>query len=200
MKHKTLHAKKSGEVETIRGRLLMWKNLVVSLYMKGHNIEQIRELAELETGHRFSGPGVYSYLAEAIKGWESNKEHFQNNHKAIELEKVNRLEVAYWEGFERSKKIQRTKVKTKGGEDGGKLAISQVREEDKKAAGDPRFLNGIQWCIDRRCSLLGIDAPQLPPLQVNTQVNNDNRTIINRRVVFKTRETTTAQILPEVQE
>ena len=26
-------------------------------------------------------------------------------------------------------------------------------------AGDPRFLAGVQWCIERRCKIIGIDAP-----------------------------------------
>jgi hypothetical protein len=25
--------------------------------------------------------------------------------------------------------------------------------------GDPRFLAGVQWCINKRCEILGLDAP-----------------------------------------
>jgi hypothetical protein len=28
-----------------------------------------------------------------------------------------------------------------------------------KTCGDPRFLAGVQWCIDRRAKMLGLDAP-----------------------------------------
>lgn len=28
-----------------------------------------------------------------------------------------------------------------------------------KTCGDTKFLAGVQWCIERRCKLLGLDAP-----------------------------------------
>ena len=30
-----------------------------------------------------------------------------------------------------------------------------------RLVGDPRFLAGVQWCIDKRCKIMGLDAPQL---------------------------------------
>jgi hypothetical protein len=200
MKTNTLRAQKAGDIESVRGRQLMYKNLVVSLYMKGHSVEKIRELAELETGHRYQNIGVYRWIGEAITEWEKQKDHFITNHKAIELERVNRLEVEYWEGYERSRKILKSKTRVKvPGKDDGKMKVAKLREEDRAGgAGDVRFLNGIQWCIDKRCEILGITTPLVPI--INNQQNNitDNRTMIVRRNIFKTRETTTAmQVLPE---
>ncbi|MHC4984512.1 MAG: hypothetical protein ACYTF6_15275, partial [Planctomycetota bacterium] len=34
-----------------------------------------------------------------------------------------------------------------------------VAKARKGQAGDPRFLAGVQWCIERRCKILGLDAP-----------------------------------------
>jgi len=51
-------------------------------------------------------------------------------------------------------------VKQKGtpGEEQGKVKTSTVERTVKGQAGDPRFLTGVQWCIERRCKILGIDA------------------------------------------
>jgi hypothetical protein len=40
-----------------------------------------------------------------------------------------------------------------------------------KTCGDPRFLNGVQWCIDRRAKLLGLDAPS-KSLNANFNINS----------------------------
>lgn len=61
--------------------------------------------------------------------------------KARELAKIDRLEREYWEAWKRS------------------------RIEGQ--AGDPRFLAGIQWCIERRCKIMGIDAPTKMDLRIN---------------------------------
>lgn len=40
-----------------------------------------------------------------------------------------------------------------------------------ETCGDPRFLAGIQWCIDRRAKLLGLDAPTK---SINAQMTVDD--------------------------
>jgi len=75
--------------------------------------------------------------------------------KAQELAKIDRLEREYWAGWDRSREDAETSTaKVKG--DGDKEATKTVKGQ----AGDPRFLAGIQWCIDRRCKILGVDAPK----------------------------------------
>jgi hypothetical protein len=78
--------------------------------------------------------------------------------KSRELAKVDELERTYWVAWGRSLEQAQRAVsgeKTKG-ED--KELSSQVTLEDR--VGDPRFLAGVQWCIERRCKILGIDAPE----------------------------------------
>ena len=85
--------------------------------------------------------------------------------KAQELAKIDRLEREYWRAWERSCKDAETVVK-KQKEDGGK----EMQQTLKGQAGDPRFLDGVQWCIERRCKILGVDAPQ--------RVQSDGRIIL----------------------
>lgn len=89
--------------------------------------------------------------------------------KARELAKINHLELTYWQAWLRSCEDAETVVKkTKGvvrKADAGDGSFVQerpaeVNQTSKGQAGDPRFLAGVQWCIDRRCKILGIDAPQ----------------------------------------
>ena len=80
--------------------------------------------------------------------------------KANALAKVDRLEREYWNAWERSCEDAET-VRMEGkptgeGEDG---APEKVVKTSKGQAGDPRFLTGVQWCIERRCKIIGVDAP-----------------------------------------
>jgi len=76
--------------------------------------------------------------------------------KAAELAKIDRLEREYWEAWVRSCEDAET-IRQEGDP---KAKPSKVVRTFKGQAGDPRFLQGIQWCIDRRCKILGVDAPQ----------------------------------------
>ena len=82
-----------------------------------------------------------------------------NEAVAKELAKVDNLERVYWEGWERSQKEALTRS--------SKIAngtIERTRKLEEKV-GNPQFLQGVQWCIDKRCKLLDLDAPDR--LQIN---------------------------------
>jgi len=82
-----------------------------------------------------------------------------NEAKARELARIDELERTYWDGWQRSKEdaeIKRTHV-LDGPEKGRRY---QAWTESRNEYGDPRFLTGVGWCIERRCKLIGIDAPQ----------------------------------------
>lgn len=185
--------KTRNRITPVKARKLNEKALIVSLYLQGNSMARVRELAEEQTGgRRFGRDIIRKYIVEATEEWKASKADMLENHKAIELEKINRLEATYWDAWARScePQVQKTKIKKKGGE-GERLALAQVRDDEKPAIGDPRFLTGIQWCTEMRCKILGIEVPQTA-LQMNT-VNNqvtNNTTVINRKVVFLKRETT----------
>ena len=82
-----------------------------------------------------------------------------NEAKAQQLAKIDRLEREYWEAWERSKQGQkRTTVKGRG--EGDEPTTKEKSVTLDEGNGDPRFLQGVQWCIDRRCKILGVDAAQ----------------------------------------
>lgn len=89
-----------------------------------------------------------------------------NEARALELQRINNLEIIYFEAWQRSCEDAETVVKKIKG-DGDK----ELQQTTKGQAGDPRFLSGVQWCIERRCKLLGLDEPERRP--------NDPQKVIN---------------------
>ena len=183
----------ADRMSPVKARKLGEKKLIVSLYLQGNSMARVIDLAQQQSGHRFGMQTVVKAIREATEEWKASKAEMIENHKAIELEKINRLEATYWDAWARSCETQfkKTKIKKKG--EGERLALSQVRDDEQPNLGDPRFLSGIQWCTEMRCKILGIEVPQTA-LQMNT-VNNttqvlNNTTVINRKVVFLKRETT----------
>ena len=75
-----------------------------------------------------------------------------------ELAAIDRLERTYTRAWVRSCKDETPRTaKTVNTPDGVRTEASK-REEGQ--AGDPRFLEGVRWCINRRIELLGLDAPK----------------------------------------
>lgn len=92
-----------------------------------------------------------------------------NEAKAREIAEIDNLEREYYKAWHRSCEDAETLTqKTKGTiekrekEDGTFVTErpAEVAKTSKGQAGDPRFLSGIQWCIERRCKILGVDAPE----------------------------------------
>lgn len=182
MKEKGNDISKPERLSPSRARKERYKAVVVSYYLKGYNGQEVAELASHELGGaRISRIFVNKAVKEAIQLWRKQKDALIADHKAIELEKINKLEATYWEAWESSKKSQKTTtVRTKATVTG-----KEETNQERHQTGEPRFLQGIENCIKQRCAILGIEAPQ-----VVIQNNNSNSTTIVRKVVFKTRETT----------
>ncbi len=99
---------------------------------------------------------------------------------AIELAKIDNLERTYWDAWERSLRDQIRTVTSredvpldlpKGAKTGTDangdpapaapvmLTKTRVQRRVDQTTGNPTFLAGVQWAIDRRIKLLGLDEP-----------------------------------------
>lgn len=76
-----------------------------------------------------------------------------------ELAKVDNLEREYWQAWEKSKSDYSKKSIKKKGSAEKPTSLERV-DTEVITMGDPRFLAGIQWCINKRCEILGLDAPK----------------------------------------
>jgi hypothetical protein len=77
--------------------------------------------------------------------------------KGQELERIDQLEAEYWDAWERSKKAHETTTTEQTTSADGERLKAGIRKEEQ--CGDPRYLAGIQWCVDKRCEILGLKAP-----------------------------------------
>jgi hypothetical protein len=95
--------------------------------------------------------------------------------KAKELAKLDNLEREYWAAWLDSKKEFRgtTAERTRGKNFGTKVQIKKERRD-----GDPRYLDGVMSCIERRCKILGLDAPTKAQLTFDKMTNEQLVNII----------------------
>ena len=77
--------------------------------------------------------------------------------KLKELAAIDRLELEYWQAWERSRRTRKKLASRRSSNLKNALAIS---EETQRRDGNPAFLAGVMSCIDKRCKVLGLDAPQ----------------------------------------
>lgn len=105
-----------------------------------------------------------------IEEWKIERVYDINEAKARELAKVDNLELEYWEAWHRSQENAEKEIKKAKGA-GGKASNQEIQKITEGQTGDPRFLSGIQWCIERRCLILGVDAPKKTKLEIDPDLN-----------------------------
>jgi hypothetical protein len=106
----------------------------------------------------------------AIRGlWLASLVRDFDAKKAAELARIDLIETEAWAAWHRSQQPREVTFTeaTEGGEvieaDGTRHAKAPTRKASMRRegqAGDARFLERIQKCIDQRCEILGLKAPQ----------------------------------------
>lgn len=91
------------------------------------------------------------------------------------LEQIGMLSKEYWIAWEASKanKMVTTVRRTEGNGESGAVTITQVREET--SVGNPAFLEGFRWCLDRVVRIVGLDAPIALDIQIKTEAERLGR-------------------------
>lgn len=133
---------------------------ITELYIQGHYQSDIAEQLGL------TQPQISYDLKVIQKEWVKNTTLSLDEYKGKELAKIDHLECVYWQAWDRSLRDFKSKIiKGKGiGKDketGKPIADSTeqtMKTEDRN--GDPRYLDGVMKCIEQRCKLLGIYAPE----------------------------------------
>lgn len=177
-------APKRNQTERVRD-----KREIARLYLR-EQMSQVEIVAILnardDIGYEVSQQMVSYDLCDLRSEWLQSAMMDFNDAKARELARIDYLELVNWEAWERSREDAETQVrKTKGLaqiiDDGKSHVIRQQPVESattiKGQAGDPRFLAGIQWCIERRCKILGVDAPTDLKVGVSGGIEIDNERV-----------------------
>lgn len=134
---------------------------VARLYLQGryqHEIAQLLGVSQQQI--------AYDLKAVQVE-WRNVPRLQLTELKQKELARLDVLERTYWQAWEDSKKPKET---TSSNKDGDRIKVGKRNEQRN---GNPAFLRGVMDCIDRRCKLLGLDAP------VKTEINNNAIALTN---------------------
>lgn len=136
------------------------------LYCKGWTLADISKWLGETHGIRISVTQVSLDLKYVREQWR--KEYAADVHdlRLRELQRIDHLESTYWEGYERSlrareKKQKERKTAPPAGKPKGMPSVLHERMQvtTEETDGNTRWLEGIRWCIEQRCRLLGVNAP-----------------------------------------
>lgn len=143
--------------------------LVAELYLRGKMQSEImntlndsyRKEAET-TGKRdyfqITQPSISRDLAEVRRRWRESSIRDFDSARAQELAKIDELEREYWKAWSRS--IGESKMTRKRKGIVGEGVVDEETTETRLLVGSPKFLEGVERCIAKRCELLGLDAPK----------------------------------------
>jgi hypothetical protein len=150
-------------------QLMRDRKKIAELYLKGWLQVDIAEAVGVDQST------VSRDIMALIEEWKADAKSDIDAFIAHELARISLLEDTYWQAWQRStenKEVEASKVIE--GKDGQRME-AQTRSEGQ--AGDPRFLQGVQWCIERRCKLLGLDEPERfkGEIKVDDTLTDDQR-------------------------
>jgi hypothetical protein len=122
---------------------------VAEMYLQGNFMADIAKKWNVSVSQvSYDLKAIYRlWKQSALKDFDQLKER--------ELIKIDNLEKTYWEAWQKTTEDWEKEKK--------RYTEAQLRELNKeqiKAFGDPRYLQGVQWCINKRCEILGLDAPE----------------------------------------
>lgn len=131
--------------------LVLRRQIVAERYLRGEYQSQIAQALGITQQQISQDLKVVraAWLASTLRDFDALKSE--------QLAKVDAVEVEAWDAWARSKQPREVTV-TEQTEGASATRKASVRREGQ--AGDPRFLERIQKCIEQRCDILGLHAPK----------------------------------------
>lgn len=150
------------EVKTSRKVELAYRRMqVADMYLRGLSQPEIAQKVGVNQSQ------VSRDLKKLREEWLDRSIQAIDRRKAEELAKIDKLEMEYWDAWERSKKDSETTTIERYGSPPtsgafGSVVPSKIKEVKKKEGrdGTAMFLAGVQWCIEQRCAIIGVYAPK----------------------------------------
>jgi len=153
---------------------------VAQLMLQGYSYEQIAGWMSKKRPYRVSRWMVSRTVHKIIEAWRKTYLRDVDEQKAVELAKIERLELAYWEEWERSKndfvsvesnKIQDANTNKAGIEVSG-YSRTKTKKLVEKRIGEFKALQGVQWCIEQRLKIFGIGQTRTVNINWRKQVED----------------------------
>ena len=143
---------------------------ITKLYIRGVPVAQIADALQDQFyhGERISVYSVANDIGIIRRRWiESTLVDF-NEAKSRELAKLDELEKAYWDAWDKSSSESVTQEEETSRDDvafPGGLVVPvdkhRVLSVRRPGSGNPMFLQGIERCIQKRCQILGLFSPEI---------------------------------------
>lgn len=160
-------ATKRTKFQIERDRVVMAR-----MYLKGKTLREIADALAFSDGreYKLSIQMIHRDMQIMSQRWVEMAIQNIGEVKGRELAKIDILELEAWQAWERSR-VEQKRSKTGRRETGepGEAQATPAKVSKKTDSlevwkseqhGDPRYLTTVQWCIEKRCKLLGLDAPQ----------------------------------------
>lgn len=147
-------ATKRSKDQALRDRYV-----VAELYLKGRNLRQITdELNERsDVEYQLSMSSIARDLNLVRDHWLTSMVRDFDQAKAVELAKLDNLEREAWFAWEWSKTERKTRtIKATGPRHG--LQNVEKTEKTEESIGDPRYMQVILQCIEKRIKILGLEV------------------------------------------
>lgn len=131
---------------------------VARLYLQGWTQQRIADQ------ERVTRELISQDLTAIRKDWEASTLFDFNEAKIQELQKIDNLEAEAWRHFfESARPLKKKSTKLKGKAQQGQNSklpndLEQYTYEEERLP-DPRFMQIVDRCIERRCRILGLEAP-----------------------------------------
>jgi hypothetical protein len=128
---------------------------ISKLYLQGMTQSEIAATVNLNQST------ISRLLDELSQDWLVEGVYNFNEAKQDQLHKINALEVTYWDAWNRSIGIKKEYIVTDKilMSQGGPIPAEDKRVKTWKEVGATQYLDGIKWCIEQRCKILGLYAP-----------------------------------------
>lgn len=139
------------------------------LYLGGYNFMEIAEYISKHRNYVITYNTVAKDIKTITERWRTQQMNDIEEWKVRELSRVDRIEKEYWEAWENSKKAKTIVEQNKADDTWlsgktikGKAGYSRSTLKRKHETRDPNidFMKGVQWCVEQRCKILGLHAPQ----------------------------------------
>lgn len=125
---------------------------VVELYLQGYRQWQIAQRTGTDQAT------VSRDIKHIREEWMKRAVGDYNELLNREIEAIAQLQVTYQQAWERSlrRKVRRVIKPVPVSKKSNETVDKEVERTTEQSYGDPRYLQGIQWCIEMRCKLEGL--------------------------------------------
>jgi len=162
-------AKPDTRNKRTKAQVVADRAVIADMMIEGRGIHYITEhINNIRDGYNLSMSAINYDINVIRKQWIESYLEDINAAKAKELARIDRIEMAAWDAWELSKRtVTKTEKERTENEQVGKTGLAFQKHRKVKAKtteterdADKEFMKVIQWCVEQRCKILGINAPQ----------------------------------------